>query len=142
MSYEDTLKHMVGVIMVSHYSLKKSINIFGYRAVKATSSELEKTHSMGTYKPMDATKIMKEQKQQALNSLLFVAENRDGRIKARKCAIGSKQRDFYGYNKADGSSPMVYTKGIILTTAIDGHFGNDVATVNIPNDFFWADNDG
>ena len=87
---------MVGVIMVSHYSLKKSINIFGDKAVKATSSELEKIHSMGTYEPMDATRITKNQNQQDLNSLLFVTKKRDWRIKAHKCAIGSKQRDFDG----------------------------------------------
>ena len=55
----------------------------------------------------------------------------DGRIKARKFAIGSNQRDLDGYNTADGSSPTVSTKGVILTLAIDGHFGHDIATINI-----------
>ena len=96
---------------------------------------------MGTYKPMDATKLTKKQKLQALNSLPFLTKKRDGCIKARKCPIGSKHRDFDGYNKADGSSPAVSTKGIILTAAIDGHFLRDVATIDIPNTFLWADND-
>ena len=66
---------------------------------------------------------------------------RDGRIKARKCAIGSKQRDFDGYNKANGSSSAVSTKGVILTASIDGHFGHDVAMIDIRNAFLWDDND-
>ena len=70
-----------------------------------------------------------------------MTEKRNGRIKARKCDICRKQRDFDGYNKADGSSPTVSTKGIIITAAIDGNFGCDVATIDIPNAFLWADND-
>ena len=54
-SDEDTLKHMVCVIMVSRYSLRKGIELFGGKAVKATSAGLGKIHSVGTYKPMDAT---------------------------------------------------------------------------------------
>ena len=71
-----------------------------------------------------------------------MTKKRDGSIKARKCAIGSKHHDFDGYNKANGSSPEVSTKGVILTPAITGHFGHDVATVDIPNALLWADNDG
>jgi len=32
---------------------------------------------------------------------MFIVEKRDGRIKARICAVGSKQRTFDGYDKAD-----------------------------------------
>ena len=34
------------------------------------------------------------------------------------------------------------TKGVILPAAIDGQFGRDVATIDIPNAFLWTDNDG
>ena len=43
MSYDNTLKRMVGVIMVSRYSLKKGIEIFGVKAAKETSAEIEKS---------------------------------------------------------------------------------------------------
>ena len=42
----------------------------------------------------------------ALSALMFIVEKRDGRIKARKCAVGSKQRTFGGYNKADWTPPL------------------------------------
>ena len=128
--------------MASHYSLKKGVEIFSKPSSKATTVELSKIHTMGTYEPMDSKNLTKNQKQQALNSLLFITEKRDGRIKARKVAIGSKQRSFDGYNKANGSSPTVSTKGVILTAAIDGHFCRNVATINIPNAFLWANNEG
>ena len=71
-----------------------------------------------------------------------MTEKRNGRIKARKCAICRKQRDFDGYNKADRSSPTVSTKVIILSVDINVHCGLDVATIYIPNAFLWADNNG
>ena len=37
---------------------------------------------------------------------------------------------------------MVSSKDTIITAAIDGHFGRDVATTDIPNDFLRDDNDG
>ena len=37
---------------------------------------------------------------------------------------------------------LVSTKVVILTADIDGHFRRDVARINIPNAFFWDDNDG
>ena len=72
---------------------------------------------------------------------MFITERRDGRIKSRKCAIGSKQHKFDGYDKAAGGSPTVSTDGIIVTTAIDEHEERDVATLDIPTAFLYADND-
>ena len=74
---------------------------------------------MGTYQPLDATKVTKKERMEASSSLLFITEKKDGRIKSRKCAIGSKQRKFEGYDKAAGSSPTVSTDGLIVTTDID-----------------------
>ena len=78
----------------------------------------------------------------ALSSLLFTTEKRDGRIKSRKCAIGSKQQKSEGYDKATGSSPTVSTDGLIVITAIDAHNERDVATIDIPTAFLHAQNDG
>ena len=64
-----------------------------------------------------------EQKAKTLSSLMFIVEKRDGRIKARKCAVGSKQRTFEGYNKADWASPTVSTDGVLITSAIEAHEG-------------------
>ena len=55
------------------------------------------------YEPLDASKLTREEKHDALESLLFITEKKDGRIKSRKCAMGNKQRTFDGYEKAAGS---------------------------------------
>ena len=91
---------------------------------------------------MNATKLTKKERMEALSSLLFITEKRDGRIKSKKCAIGSKQRKFEGYDKAAGSSPTISTDGLIVTTAIYAHKGRDVATIDIPTAFPHAKKDG
>jgi len=103
--------------------------------------EFTQIHDMDTYTPMDASKLTREQKTKALSSLLFLTEKRDWRIKARQCAVGSKQRTFEGYNKADGSSPIISTDGLLISAAIDGHENRSVLCLDIPGAFLNADND-
>ena len=79
--------------------------------------------------------------QKALEALFFLTEKRDGRIKGRKCAVGSKQRTYDGYDKSDGSSPTVQTDSILLTGVIDAHERRDVATMDIGSAYLTADND-
>ena len=68
--------HIMGVILVSHYSLKKGIELFGYKAQKATTKELKEIHDMGTYGPQDAKKRTKQEKRDALELLLFITKKR------------------------------------------------------------------
>ena len=96
---------------------------------------------MGTYEPLDATKLTRDETCDALESLLFITEKRDGQIKSRKCAIGNKQCTYDGYYKPAGSSPTVTTKGLILSTAIDAFEGQKMAKVDIGTAFLHADND-
>ena len=102
--------HIMGVVMAEHFSLKKEINLFGNRDEEATTQELQAIHDMGTYEPLDASKLTRDEKRDTLESLLFITEKKDGRIKSRKCAIGSKQRSYDGYDKFAGISPTVTTK--------------------------------
>ena len=82
--------HIMGVIMASHFPLKKGIALFGDKAGKATEKELQAIHDMGTYEPLDASKLTREEKRGALEFLLFITEERDGQIKSQKCAKGNK----------------------------------------------------
>ena len=59
---------------------------------------------MNTYKPMDASKLSYQERKYALASMLFITEKRNGDVKARKVAIGSKHRTYDGYDKSNGSS--------------------------------------
>ena len=69
---EQVDDHIMGVIMAEHFSLKKGIKLFGNRAEEATTKELQAIHNMSTYEPLDASKLTRDDKREALESLLFV----------------------------------------------------------------------
>ena len=95
------------MIFVQQYTINRGLKKIGVRAEEATTKELKQIHEMGTYQPMDATKLTQKGKMEALYSLVFITEKRDGRFKSCRYVIGSKQRKFYGYDKATGSTPTV-----------------------------------
>ena len=75
------------------------------------------------------------ERMKALLALMFIVEKRNGDIKARKCAVGSKQRTFPGYVKSEWASPTVSTDGVIITSTIEAHQGQTIAIVDLPNAF-------
>ena len=64
--------HIMGVILAQHFPLKKGIALFGDKAEQATTEELQAIHDMGTYEPLDASKLTRDEKRHALESLLFI----------------------------------------------------------------------
>ena len=58
--------------------------------------ELSQIHTMDTYDPITKSLLTMEDRRKALASLMFVTEKRNGYIKARKWADGSKQRTYDG----------------------------------------------
>ena len=92
MSDEEIEAHILGVIMVEHYSMKKGIDLFGDRAEIAVTKELKKVNDMNTYEPKHAQDLTNKERKEALASLLFITEKRDDTIKARLVGDGSKQR--------------------------------------------------
>eukprot|EP00957_Ditylum_brightwellii_P036209 2743355-Ditylum_brightwellii.AAC.1 len=46
-------EHLLGVILVQQYNLKKGLELFGDRAEIATSKELQQIHDFGTYVPQE-----------------------------------------------------------------------------------------
>ena len=51
---------IMGVIMAYHFPLKKKIVLFGDKAEKATTEELQAIHDMRMYRPLDASKLTRE----------------------------------------------------------------------------------
>ena len=84
--------------------------------------------------------LTRDEKSKALYALMFIVEKREGRVKACKVAVGSKQRTFPGYVKSDLSFPTVTTDGVIITSIIEAHEGRDVVVADLPNAFLHADN--
>ena len=123
MTEEQLDAHLLGVAMLTQYNLKKGRQLFGDRADEAIQKELKEIDSFDTYIPLREQDLSEKEKKDALESLFVLTEKRDGRIKGRKVAVGSKQRTYDGYEKSDGSSPTVTTDGIFLTGVVDAHEG-------------------
>ena len=138
-AYTDA--HILGVILVQKYGLKKEIDLFGKKADAAVVKELTQIQELETYEPITASDMSWEEKKKALESLLFITEKRNRDIKARKVGDGSKQRMYDGYNKADGSSPIFTTESIFFTGVVDAREGRAVSVLDVVSVFLHAHND-
>ena len=63
--------------------------------------------------------------------MLFITEKRNGGMKEKKAAIGSKQRTYEGYDKRNGSSPTMNTDSVFLTGVLDAHEQRAAAILDI-----------
>ena len=118
---------------VVNYSLKAAVNKWGEKASSAAKDEMQQLLDRKVFHPIRTESITPEERKKVLESLLFVIEKRDGRIKARHCANGSPQRAWIPAENA--SSPTVSTESVLLTAIIDAEEGRDVMTSDVPNAF-------
>ena len=81
--------------------------------------------------------LSKKEKYRALNAINLIKEKRDGTIKGRTCADGSKH---HGYLREDESvsSPTVSLEALFITFVVDACEGRDVATFDIPGAYLHA----
>ena len=56
-SEEEIEAHIMGVLMIEHFNIKKGIDIFDNRTETAVMKDLHNIHDMNTYKPMDASTL-------------------------------------------------------------------------------------
>ncbi len=126
-------------IALTQYTLKRGLKEFGKDGFDALGKEVKQLYTRKVSKPIDGNDLTKEQKRAALRYLMFLTKKRCGRIKARGCADGRKQRATT--NKEDASAPTVSIEAVMLSATIDAMEERDVATVDIPGAFMQADID-
>ena len=132
------VNHVLGVALAQVYSLKKGLKIFGKQGEEAMKTELKQHHDMKVYHPVDPKSLTYIQKKAALQSLMHLVKKRDGRVRARGCADGSKQRKEPGYKKENAASPTVHNDSTFITCAIDAKEDRDVMVVDLPGAFLHA----
>ena len=125
-------KKRQGCFLVT-YSLQKGIKKFKRKGFDAAKGEMKQLHDRECWSPILVSSMTPSEKRKALESLIFLVEKKDGKIKARHCANGSKQRQWMRPDEA--ASPTVMTESIMLTAAIEAKERRDVATFDIPNAF-------
>ena len=132
MTEGDSLLHVSGAAMLQCFSIKAGLNRYGEAGKKACSKGLQQLQDMDTYEPMDPDKLTRLEKTEALTSLVFLVENRNGLIKARAVADGSKQGKKESYKNQDATSPTVSNESTMVTSTISAHEGRDNMTIDLP----------
>ena len=88
---------------------------------------------------LDANKLSEKEKKNAIASLIFLTEKRDGMIKARQCADGRKQQNFMV--NEDSTSPTVTMESIFVPSMIGTKENREVALVDLSGAYLHAEND-
>jgi hypothetical protein len=140
MTHTATAIHLAdqGQPTKKQYSLKAGLRQFGQRGDTAVKKELLQFHTMSCFKPRDIRSLTREDRRNALSSLMFLTEKRTGAVKARACANGSIQRSHIA--KEEAAAPTVSSDAIFVQATIFAHEKRDVATCDIPGAFLQADN--
>ncbi|KAG7356172.1 enoyl-CoA hydratase [Nitzschia inconspicua] len=126
-------------LLTTQMSAKAGLKQFGQAGADAIMKELEQLLYRKVMQGKRANTLTRDQKKAALHYLMFLKQKRCGKIKARGCADGRKQRLYK--TKEETSSPTVSIEGLFLTCIIDVLEKRDVATVDIPGAFMQADID-
>ena len=127
-------------IAMTQHSVRKGLKLFGEAGVVAVMKELVQLHERGVVEPKYIQDLDGQQKQAALQYLMFLKQKRNGIIKGRGCADGRKQRAHI--SKEEASSPTVAIESVMLSRTIDAKESRDVAIIDIPGAFMQADMEG
>eukprot|EP00957_Ditylum_brightwellii_P180021 13713520-Ditylum_brightwellii.AAC.1 len=125
--------------MTQHH-VSKGLKVFGKDRFAALDKELRELQMRDVVLPLDPDKTTQQSKRDALQYLMFLTKKQCGKIKARGCADGRKQRKHT--HRDDASSPTVSTTALLLSCVIDAKEKRDVTTLDVPNAFMQADMDG
>jgi hypothetical protein len=90
---------------MTQYSLNRGLRKFKVKGEQAVEKELEQLQLNETFAPVEVKDPTPTQKKDALESLMFLKEKRDGYVKGRSCADGRKKRE--GSIKSDATPPTV-----------------------------------
>ena len=121
-----------GAIM-AQLSLKQGLKKWGQRGADSVMKEMRQMHDLQAFFPRDPKTMTKQQRIQALSSLIFLKEKANGEIKSRTCINGAPQRKYI--KKEDAASPTVSTDGVFIVNAINAYEERDVATMDLPGAF-------
>ena len=130
------------------YSFIKGLKKFGKLAEDVAYNELNQMHKRGTFEPRHFKDLSKQERKKILDAITLIEEKRDGQVKSRVVANGSKQRPKEKeildeeINKSvedRTASPTAHQESITLTSIIDAKERRAIATGDIPNAFMQTD---
>jgi hypothetical protein len=120
-------------MFIQTYSLNKGMKNFGQKGMDAAIKEMKQLHNRTVFEGIKVSHMTPLERKRAMESLLFLIEKRDGRIKARTCANGSMQREYI--DREDVTSPKAVTESILITGVIEAKQQRDIMMNDVPNAF-------
>ena len=118
---------------IQTYSLKAGLKKFGDKGSEASRKEMKQLHDRKVFKPIMSSELTTQERKRVMESLIFLTEKRDGRVKARTCANGCIHRDYIP--REDAASPTASTDSVLITGVIEAKQHRDIITLDIPNAF-------
>ncbi len=122
------------------YSFKAGLKKFGEVGSKAAVTKLTQLHNYHVYNPVWANSLTPAEQKTVLELLINIVKKRDGKVRTRAVADGSKEQHQPGYKKEDDTSPTIAMDSIMITATIDAYERQDVELVDIPGAFLHAYN--
>jgi hypothetical protein len=118
-------------------TVRAGIKKHGDRAMESIMQEFQQLKDKNVFEPCHYGALSDSDKKKILRSLMFLKEKRDGRLKSRFCADGSKQGQYL--DVSEWSSPTALTESVLVTSVIEAHEGRTVVTCDIDGAYLYAD---
>mgnify|MGYP000939170828 CR=1 FL=1 len=141
--YSSRFSTCVNACFAQQISAYKGFKEYGEKAVAAMMKELIQldrgaVENKPVIKPISYDKLSDEDKRKALDAVNIVELKRDGRLKGRSCANGSKQRSYLTeYDSV--ASPTVSLEGIFTTLLIGAYEQRHHISFDVPGAFLQAE---
>ena len=94
---------------------------------------MNQIHKRTTFEPVRKEDLTESELKRAIESLTFLEEKREVRIKGRTCVFGSAQREHASREESD--SPTADTEAMFVAGVIEAKEECDFMTLDMPNAF-------
>jgi hypothetical protein len=122
--------------VMTQMTAKAGLEKHGEFAETALLKEFSQHQDLDVWEILDPATLTYEQRKGALRAINLIKEKRNGDLKGRTVADGSKQRGMYP--KSETASPTVSTVALLLTILVDAYEGRDVATCDVAGAYLKA----
>ena len=106
--------NIVDMQLVQQYNFETGMKKFGHRGKVAAVKEVRQQHACKCFSLIAVEQLMRQERQQTQEALMYLTEKCDRSIKGRMVYNGKPTRDWL--SKEEAASPTVTMEGLMLTT--------------------------
>jgi hypothetical protein len=125
----------VGVCF-NQMTASKGIKLYGAKAVAAMFKEYKQLDDLEVLGRLNPDSLTHDHKHNALRAVNLIKIKRDGKVKGRACADGSKQRNYVPRDEA--SSPTLSLEALMAILLINAYEERDTAIFDVPGAYLHA----